>query len=328
MIGAQEAKFVIKMLTIYLKSYNKIIRNAEVKLFDDLGYDDILWIDMFDPSVKEKRAVEEFMEINFQTEEQIEEIESSSRYSETEHAVFCNTNFLVSADIGFVIEPLSFVLSEGVLISERNTELKTFNETAKKLQMNYKLYPTGFHILVSLLEVRIDLDADMVESISRHVAQLSKHISLEGRIDKEVLKRITLLQDNNMILRENIFDRQRVISSVMRSDRFPNDTYPRLAMMLKDIASLLSHADFSLDRLDYLQDTALGLINIEQNNITKLFTVVSVFFMPPTLIASIYGMNFEFMPELALKYGYPMSLVLMVLTSSITYYIFKKKGWL
>ena len=316
------------MLTVYLKSYNKVIRNADVKLFDDLGYDDILWIDMFDPTVKEKRAVQEFMEIDFQTEEQIEEIESSSRYSETEHAVYCNTNFLMTVDVGFIVEPLSFVLSEGVLISERNTELKTFSDTARKLQINYRLYPTGFHILVSLLEVRIDLDADMVESISRQVAQLSRHISLDGTIDKEVLKRITMLQDNNMILRENIFDRQRVISSVMRSDRFPNDTYPRLSMMLKDIASLLSHADFSLDRLDYLQDTALGLINIEQNNITKLFTILSVFFMPPTLIASIYGMNFRHMPELSTRYGYPFAILLMILSASVTFFIFKRKKWL
>ncbi|MDE6183613.1 MAG: magnesium and cobalt transport protein CorA, partial [Rikenellaceae bacterium] len=187
------------MLNVYLKSYNKVIRDADVKLFDDLGYDDILWIDMFDPTIKEKRAVEEFMDISFQTEEQIEEIESSSRYSETEHAVYCNTNFLMVTGDSFVAEPLSFVLSEGVLISERNTELKTFSDTARKLQINYRMYPTGFHILVSLLEVRIDLDADTVESISKQVAQLSRHISLDGTIDKEVLKRITILQDNNMI---------------------------------------------------------------------------------------------------------------------------------
>ena len=316
------------MLTIYLKSYNKIIRNADVKLFDDLGYDDILWIDMVNPSVKEKRAVEEFMEINLQTQQQMEEIESSSRYSETEKAVFCNTNFLVSTDSGFVVEPVSFVVSEGVLISERNTELKTFAEAAKKLQINYRLYPTGFHILVSVLEVRIDLDADMVESISRHVAQLSRHISLEGTIDKEILKRITSLQDNNMVLRENIFDRQRVLSGVMRSDRFPNDIYPRLTMMLKDVASLLSHADFSLDRLDYLQDTAMGLINIEQNTITKLFTIISVFFLPATLIASIYGMNFDRIPGAHLKYGFELTIVFIVLMSAIIYVILRRKKWL
>lgn len=316
------------MMTIYMKSYNKIIRNADTKLLDDMAYDDILWIDIQNPTIKEKRAVEEFLEINLQTQQQMEEIESSSRYSETERAVFCNTNFLILGDSGYISEPVSFVVCEGILVSERNIESKTFAEASKKLQINYRLYPTGFHILVSLLEVRIDLDADMVESISRQVAQVSKHISLEGTIDKEVLKRITLLQDNSMVLRENIFDRQRVVSGVIRSDRFPNDMYPRLTMMLKDIGSLLSHADFSLDRLDYLQDTAMGLINIEQNNITKLFTVVSVFFMPPTLIASIYGMNFREMPELTMEYGYPFSIGLMILTSTVTFLIFKRKKWL
>lgn len=313
------------MLTVYLKSYNKIVRNADVKLFDDLGYDDILWIDMLSPTIKEKRAVEDFVEINLQTQQQMEEIESSSRYSETEEGVFCNTNFMVSVGAGFTIEPVSFVVSEGVLVSERSVELKTFVDAAKKLQINHRMFPTGFHILVSLLEVRIDLDADMVEALSRQVAQLSKHITMEERIDKEILRRIAMLQENSMILRENIFDRQRVVSGVMRSDKFPNDTYSKLTLMIKDIESLLSHADFSLDRLDYLQDTAMSLINIEQNNITKIFTVVSVFFMPPTLIASIYGMNFAIMPELKYKYGYPLAIGLMVVTFIVTYIVFKKK---
>ena len=326
------------MLTVYLKSYNKVIRNADVKLFDDLGYDDILWIDMFDPTVKEKRAVQEFMEIDFQTEEQIEEIESSSRYSETEHAVYCNTNFLMTVEGGFIVEPLSFVLSEGVLISERSTELKTFSDTARKLQINYRLYPTGFHILVSLLEVRIDLDADMVESISRQVAQLSRHISLDGTIDKEVLKRITILQDNNMILRENIFDRQRVLSGILRSERFPNDIYPRLQLMIKDVNSLINHADFSFQRLDYIQDAALGLINIEQNEIVKIFSVASVIFLPATLIASMYGMNFKYMPELdwhftfpngwVLPTGYLFAIGLMLFCSGLTVWFFRYKKWL
>lgn len=316
------------MLTIYLKSYNKIIRNADVKLFDDLGYDDILWIDMFSPTVKEKLAVEDFLEISLQTQQQIEEIESSSRYFETEKSVVCNTNFLVATDNGFEIEPVSFVICEGILISERNAEFRTFNEAAKKLQISYRSYPTGYHVLVSILEARIDLDADMVEAISRQVAQVSKHISLEGSVDKEILKRINGLQENTMILRENIFDRQRVISGILRSDRFPNDLYPRLTMMVKDVASLLNHADFSFDRLDYLQDTSLGLINIEQNNITKIFTVASVFFMPATLVASIYGMNFRLMPELDWRYGYLFAIALMLVASAITFGIFKWKKWL
>lgn len=316
------------MLTIYLRSYNKIVRNPDIKLFDELGYDDILWIDMLEPTIKEKRAVEDFLELSFQTQQQIEEIESSSRYSETEKATYCNTNFMVTNEGQLTTVPVSFVVSDGILITERSVELKTLTEAERKLQIGYKQHPTGFHILVSILEVRIDLDADMVENLSRQVAQLSKRITLEDSIDKDILKRISRLQDSSMMMRENIFDRQRVVSAIMKSDRFPNDTYPRLTMMIKDVESLLSHADFGLDRLDYLQDTALGLINIEQSNITKIFTVVSVFFLPATLIASFYGMNFQYIPGLHSKYGYLFSIALMIITALSTFWLFKSKKWL
>lgn len=131
-----------------------------------------------------------------------------------------------------------------------------------------------------------------------------------------------------MLIRENIFDRQRVLSGIQRSERFPNDVYPRLTLMIKDVNSLISHADFSSERLDYLQDTALGLINIEQSNVTKIFTVASLFFLPPTMIASIYGMNFVGIQELHWKYGYPFALGLMVLASALTYLFFRWKKWL
>ncbi len=316
------------MITIYLKSYNKIVRDADIKLFDELGYDDILWIDMLNPTIKERKSVEEFMELNLQTQQQIEEIESSSRYSETEKAVYCNTNFLIADGNDYEIEVVSFVVSDGVLISERTCDLRTFTEAAKRLQVNFSSYPTGAHILMSILEARIDMDADMVEAVSRKVSQVSKQLSLDTKVSADTLRTINTLQDSCMLLRENIFDRQRVVSSILRSDRFPNDIYPRLTIMVKDIGSLLSHADFNLNRLDYLQDTTMGLINIEQNNITKIFTIVSVFFMPPTLIASIYGMNFAHMPWLSSKYGYTYTVLLMVLTAAITYIYLKRKRWL
>lgn len=317
------------MLTIYLKSYNKVLINPNLDIFEELGFDDILWIDMLNPTIKEKKVVEDFMDFSLQTRQQVEEIEYSSRYSESERATFLNTNFLVSTNNTYIISPVSFAFCEGVLVSERSEEFKTFVEVAKRLQINHRSFPTGAHVLVTILEVRIDMDADMIESISRKVSALSRTMSIdESNVDSSVLRTINSLQDSNMILRENIFDRQRTVSSISRSERFPNDTYPRLSVMLKDIASLLSHADFSLNRLDYLQDTAMGLINIEQNNITKLFTVASVFFLPLTLIASIYGMNFTFMPEVEWKYGYFVVLGLMVVISTATYIVFKRKKWL
>ena len=327
------------MITIYLKQYNKIIRNADTELFDDLGFDDILWIDMVQPTIKEQKAVENFMEISLQTKQQVEEIESTSKYSETENAIISNSNFFVPTGDSFEVEPVSFILSnEGVLVSVRQADMRTFREAEKRLQMNYRSFSTGYHILISLLEARIDFDADLVEMVGRQVSSLSKGINKEDSIDKAVIHRINTLQERTMILRENIFDRQRILSGILRSERFPNDIYPRLQLMIKDVNSLISHTDFSFQRLDYIQDSALGLINIEQNEVVKIFSVAAVVFMPATLVASIYGMNFRVMPELEWVYtlpngfdlplGYIFAIGLMVLASGLTMGYFRYKKWL
>ena len=327
------------MITIYLKQYNKIIRNADTELFDDLGFDDILWIDMVQPTIKEQKAVENFMEISLQTKQQVEEIESTSKYSETENAIISNSNFFVPTGESFEVEPVSFILSnEGVLVSVRQAEMRTFREAEKRLQMNYRSFSTGYHILISLLEVRIDFDADLVEMVGRQVSTLSKTITKEDSIDKDILLRLSTLQERTMVLRENIFDRQRILSGILRSERFPNDIYPRLQLMIKDVNSLISHTDFSFQRLDYIQDSALGLINIEQNEVVKIFSVAAVVFLPATLVASIYGMNFEFMPELNWVYtfengynlplGYIFAIGLMILASGLTMGYFRYKKWL
>jgi magnesium transporter len=316
------------MITIYLKQYNKIVRNADIKLFDELGYDDILWIDLLNPTIKEQKAVENFTEVSLQTRQQIEEIESTSKYSETEQSIITNSNFFVTNGDSFSVEPVSFIVVEGILISLRNAEFHTFNEAAKRLQMNSRNYPTGYHILISILEIRIDFDADLVEAMAKQIAVVSKEISVGEKMDREIIRRINHLQENTMLIRENIFDRQRVLSGIMRSERFPNDIYPKLSLMIKDVNSLINHADFSSERLDYMQDAAMGLINIEMTNVTKIFTVAAVFFMPPTMIASIYGMNFDIMPELHWDWGYPAAIGLMIISMVATYYFFKWKKWL
>ena len=327
------------MITIYLKQYNKIIRNADPKLFDELGYDDILWIDLLNPTIKEQKAVEGFMEISRHTKPPVEEIESTSKYSETENAIISNSNFFVPTGDSFVVQPVSFIISnEGVLVSVRTAEFRTFREAEKRLQMSYRSFSTGYHLFISLLEVRIDYDADLVEMIAKQVAALSKDINSEDSIDKKVIHRINALLESTMLLRENIFDRQRVLSGILRSERFPNDIYPRLQLMIKDVNSLINHADFSFQRLDYIQDAALGLINIEQNEIVKIFSVAAVIFMPATLVASIYGMNFHAMPELDWVYtfpdgttvplGYLFAIGLMILFSAGTIWFFRYKKWL
>ncbi|MBO5656028.1 MAG: magnesium and cobalt transport protein CorA [Rikenellaceae bacterium] len=317
------------MITIYLKQHNKIIRNADIEIFDSLGFDDILWIDLLSPTIKEQKAVEEFMDIDLLSKQEAEEIESTSKYSETENAIVSNSNFFLPQGESFSVEAVSFILSEGVLVTTRNAEFRTFAECSKKFQMNYKAYPTGYHIMISILEVRIDFDADLVESVSRQITALNKGVSSDSQIDEQMIRRINHLQENTMLIRENITDRQRVLSGILRSEHFPNDVYPRLQLMMRDVNSLISHADFAFERLDYLHDTVLGLINIEQNKIVKIFTVASVLFLPATLVASIYGMNVN-LPGQNLEGMWPfwVAMIAMFVVSGAVLLFFRIRKWL
>lgn len=131
-----------------------------------------------------------------------------------------------------------------------------------------------------------------------------------------------------MEIRQNAVDKQRVLSAILKSKEFEGEDYERLRIVIKDINSLIDHANFTFQRLEYLQNTFLGLVNIEQNKIIKIFTVASVIFMPPTLIASVYGMNFEFIQAFKWKYGFIYAIIIMVFSSAGTLYFFRRKKWL
>lgn len=281
-----------------------------------------LWIDLCDVDEAVEAQLEDFLKIYIQEEEEMVEIEMSSRYIETGDSLVVNSNFLTEY---YVKEPVSFIMKNDILISTRNTELPSFQETVMKLSTNPRNYPTGYHVFMSLFETRVEIDADMIEKITQEISTLSNSIQ---EADEDLLLEIKNMQEKTMMLRENIIDKQRVVSSMLRSDRMPDDLKPRLTILVKDINSLIEHIKFCFDRLDYLQDTFLGFVNIEQNKIIKIFTIVSVIFLPPTLIASMYGMNFAHMPELDWKYGYLFSVCMMLLSSLAILYYFKRRKWL
>ena len=140
--------------------------------------------------------------------------------------------------------------------------------------------------------------------------------------------KITALQESTITIRENIVEKQRILSSMLKSKMFPKEDYENMRIMIKDVGSLLDHTSFNFERLEFLQNTFLGLVDMEQNRVIKIFTVVTVIFMPPTLIASLYGMNFKFMPELDKIWGYPFAVLLMILSSAVTLLFFRRKKWL
>ncbi|NLY23899.1 MAG: magnesium/cobalt transporter CorA [Bacteroidales bacterium] len=283
-----------------------------------------LWIDLNDVDEEVENELEDFLKIYIQEEEEMIEIEMSSRYIETNDTLVVNSNFLLS---NFETDPVSFILKNNILITVRGEELISFHETVKKISANPKNYSTGAHVLVALLETRVEFDADMIENMTQKITQLSNSLTLQ-EADAELLSEIKNLQEKTMLLRENIIDKQRTVSSMLRSEFIPAELQPKLTIIIKDINSLVEHIKFSFDRLDYLQDTFLGYVNIEQNKIIKIFTIVSVIFMPPTLIASIYGMNFTIMPELDKRWGYPAAILMMVFSSLFILYYFKKRKWL
>ncbi|MEA4982383.1 MAG: magnesium/cobalt transporter CorA [Paludibacter sp.] len=312
-------------LRLFYQEDGKLKISKSIDILKKVNLKDMIWIDLNDVSDAIETELEQFLKIYIQEDEEIEEIELSSRYIQTEDSIVANSNFLLD---NFQIQPVSFILKNGILVSVRDAELKSFNETIKKIYADTKSYTTGYHVLVALLETRVEYDADLIEDITDQITNLSKTLNTEDDLDQDILMSIKDLQEKVMIIRQNIIDKQRVVSNMLKSNLFPKELLPKLTMVIRDINSLFEYTRFGFDRLDYLQDTFLGLVNIQQNKIIKIFTVVSVIFMPPTLIASMYGMNFKFMPELNWKFGYPFSIFLMVSFAVGVLLYFKRKKWL
>jgi magnesium transporter len=317
------------MLRIYYKKNTRLAKESDVETLREIPMEDMVWVDLQNPTAEEKITIETYFDIKYSSEEESQEIESSSRFSEMDNEIIINSNFLSVRESSFEYNPVSIILEKGILFTYRDDDLKTFSEAVKKIKANPTLYINGYQILSTILETCIDQDADLIENIAKQIAELNKTLkATNGLVDEEDLLKISSLQNDNMMLRENIIDKQRLLSSLIKSSIFPPEYMGVLKIMIKDISSLLEHNKFAFERLEYLQDTFMGLINIDQNRIIKIFTVATVAFMPPTLIASIYGMNFRAMPELDWKYGYIIAILLMILSSLGTLIYFKKKNWL
>lgn len=309
---------------LFYNKENTIRISRSIEFLKTTSINKFLWIDLNNVDEEIENELEDYLKIYIQEEEEMVEIEMSSRYMETADSLLANMNFMFD---DFEREPVSFILKNNILVTVRSRELKSFQETILKIFASPRNYPTGYHVFMGLIETRIEKDADMVEAMTQQITSLSNSLTIK-EADEELLMEIKDLQEKTMLLRENIIDKQRVISSMLKSELIPYELHGKITILVKDINSLLEHIKFSFDRLDYLQDTFLAYVNVEQNKIIKMFTVISVIFMPPTLIASIYGMNFTSIPELSWKYGYLASIAIMVLSVVVILLYFKRKKWL
>ncbi|GAB4473583.1 MAG: magnesium/cobalt transporter CorA [Thermoflexibacter sp.] len=314
------------MLTIFYKFENQVISSNQLDILQHTPLTSIIWVDLLQPSTNELEALQSIFQIEFLTREEAEEIQS--RYFEVDSTFFINLTCISQKQSNVEQGIISFILKDNTLFSIRQDSLTVFTEISQKTFLNSKYYQNGIDVLTSFFEHIIENDADTIEYNARHISKMSKKLSLERSIDEQLIIDIANFQESTMLIRQNVIEKQRVLSAMLKSKYFQSYNYEDLRILIKDTGSLLDHSAFSFERLEYLQNTFMGLINIEQNKIIKIFTVVSVIFMPPTLIASIYGMNFKVMPELDWMGGYPFALGLMVLSSIITLFFFKKKQWL
>lgn len=318
------------MINIFYKKNGTIELAQSVSALRELTPDLVIWIDLLAPSGEEKHTVEEFLGVEIQSRAEAEEIESSSRFWEEENAIYANTNFMIPGPDEYSMEPVSFTLVGNGLTTLREVPLRSLTELQRRMMANPKQFATGYHVFVTILDQRVDLDADMIELMAKEITQYSKRVNQQEDINEDFILDINMLQENAMLVRENVVDKQRLISNLLRSPKIPKELDSRLGVLLQDISSLINHANFSFERLEYLQDTVLGLINLDQNRIMKVFTLISLLLMPPTLIASFFGMNVR-LPMIGASdpnsspWNWVIIIGIMILTFGCVWFVFKKK---
>lgn len=317
------------MLHCFYRSKGEILSVADLQKMATIPAGDVIWVDLLNSTEEEKAFIENKLGIELFTRQEAEEIESSSKYFESEQEVNANLNYIFrKEDNTYAVDPVSFILKDNKIITQRNIPLRSFDDVKRLLRISRRASFQGHNIFLLMFETRIDIEADVLEELSKKIYATGRHLALDHRMDEEILIEIYNLQETTILFRESTSELKRLFSSILRSDYFPKDEYEKIRVLIKDADSLLGHTSFNFERLEYLQNTFMGLIDIEQNKTIKIFTVVTVVFMPPTLIASLYGMNFHLMPELNWKFGYPFALLLMVMSSLLTLYYFRRQKWL
>ena len=318
------------MVKILYRSGAEILSTQTEAELAAISRENVLWIDMLQPTGEQKRLVEQYLGTEIQSRAEAEEIESSSRFFEEGGAIFANTNFLSPADDEMLMDAVSFILVNGVLATIREIPLRSLNTLQLKMQALPDEYPDGNTVFVDIMDRRVDLDADIVELISKDVTRYSRRINQDEDINEDFLLDINQLQQNAMNVRANMVDKQRLISNLLKSKIFPRDAElrERLGIILQDIASLVNHISFTFERLEYMQETVIGIINLDQNRIMKVFTFVSILLMPATLVASFYGMNVR-LPLARWEWAWLVIIAIMVLLmAAMIWYFFKRKKML
>lgn len=318
-----------------------VTENERLKRLDDAlaRITEAIWVDLVSPSAEEDAEVGRRLAVSVPTREEMEEIEISSRLYYEEGAVFMTITLPARTETDdLLMGPVTFVLVGDRLITVRYHEPRvfhTFPQRAEKVNMGCI---NGEGVLVALLEAAVDRLADIVERAQRDIDTISRKVferpdapPVDAQDLQGVLREIGRKGDFTSNIRDSLLTMQRAsgfLGQVTIQRKSNKDTRMRVKTIARDIQSLIDHASFLSQKTTFLLDATLGMINIEQNAIIKIFSIAAVVFLPPTWIASIYGMNFVHMPELKWPFGYPFALVVMLVSAVLPYWYFKRRGWL
>ena len=299
--------------------------------------DAAVWVDLVSPTVQEDKVVERLLGIAVPTREEMQEIEVSSRLYVENRARYMTATLMCHSDTATPnTTPVTFILAGHRLATVRYDEPRPFAIVEHKLARACPPRVTGDSVLMDLLDAVIDRAADIQERIGAEVDQISHTIfepddAAGPPSYNDVLKALGRKGDLTSKVRESLVSIGRLLlflSHEAETMKWSKDTRAQLQSMQRDVLSLTDHASYLSNKITFLLDAMLGVVNIQQNNIIKIFSVAAVVLMPPTLIASIYGMNFKHMPELDWHYSYPIVLVVMILAAILPYLYFKWRKWL
>jgi magnesium transporter len=313
--------------------HNGRLRQVQVDGPDELASLKPIWVDLVAPSDEVRAWVGEHFALELPDPKDLTDLEASARfYVEDNGEVHLHSDFLLDLEEESRNVPVAFILHQDILFSVRTEELPVFRLQRMRARTQPGYVSDGKDVLLDLYSADGEYSADALEDVYASLEAVSKQVLKQELTDKEaagILSAIARQEDLNGRIRRNVLDTRRAVSFLLRGKFLNNDQQEDARQIMRDIESLDGHTSFLFGKINFLMDATVGFININQNKIVKIFSVASVALLPPTLIASIYGMNFKgWFPELEWQYGYPFSLFLMAISVAVPFWAFRRKGWL
>jgi len=327
------------MLNVFTLVNGRLFQE-EIESLEELSKFQPIWVDLESPTLEEKRWVKQYFGLLIPEDAMDEDIEESARFYEEDNGeLHIRSDFLIAdADephtvrVAFILNMLNEDLkSKGVLFSIHDEDVPVFRLVRMRARRAVGLIDDAKDVLLKLFDADAEYSADTIEGIYVDLEKVSTKVLSADVTDAkagEVLAAIARHEDLSGRIRRNMMDTRRALSFMMRSKMLHADQFEDARQIMRDIDSLDSHTAFLFEKINFLMDATVGFININQNKIIKIFSVASVALLPPTLIASLYGMNFQYMPELAQTWGYPYALTLMAASAVLPMWYFRRRGWL